>query len=251
MRRIIARTAPRILAPASPRKESQHGHDGRQDQEYEHLCVKALAEPNQQQDASDHRNAPEPEAACQILVTLAIIAWLVYNERRIIPLSVRTQVYDLTCPPDHDPYALAGVEPSAIESLAAPAFLALAAEDEAGALEYLRHGSQNLRRAAAAGVPIALGTDVNNPFVFPGYSAHEELAWIVRAGLTPAQALSAATAGGAAFLRVSDRIGAIAHGREADFVLLSHNPLDRIENSRRIVAVIADGRAIAPVVTAR
>jgi imidazolonepropionase-like amidohydrolase len=152
---------------------------------------------------------------------------------------------------ESDPYALAGVEPSAIESLAAPTFLASAAENEAGALEYLRHGSQNLRRAAAAGVAIALGTDVNNPFVFPGYSAHEELAWMVRAGLTPAQALRAATAGGAAFLRVSDRIGAIAQGREADFVLLSRNPLDRIENSRRIVAVIADGRAIAQVVAAR
>ena len=160
-------------------------------------------------------------------------------------------MYDLTCPPDHDPYALAGVEPSAIESLAAPAFLASAAEDEAGALEYLRHGSQNLRRAAAAGVPIALGTDVNNPFVFPGYSAHEELAWMVRAGLTPAQALQAGTAGAAAFLRAADRIGAIAQGFEADLVLVSGNPLERIENSRRVVTVIADGRVIGQVVTAR
>jgi imidazolonepropionase-like amidohydrolase len=152
---------------------------------------------------------------------------------------------------ESDPYALAGVEPSAIESLTAPAFLASAAEDEAGALEYLRRGSENLRRAAAAGVPLALGTDVNNPFVFPGYSAHEELALMVRAGLTPAQALRAATAGGAAFLRASDRIGAIAQGLDADLVLLSRNPLDRIENSRSIVAVIADGRAIGQVVTAR
>lgn len=152
---------------------------------------------------------------------------------------------------ESDPYALAGVEPSAIESLTAPPFLASAAEDEAGALEYLRHASDNLRRAAAAGVPIALGTDVNNPFVFPGYSAHEELALMVRAGLTPAQALRAGTAGGAAFLRASDRIGAIAQGFEADLVLLSRNPLERIENSRSVAAVIADGRVIAQVVTAR
>jgi imidazolonepropionase-like amidohydrolase len=150
-----------------------------------------------------------------------------------------------------DPYALAGVEPAAIESLTTPAFLASAAEDEAGALEYLRHASENLRRAAAAGVPIALGTDVNNPFVFPGYSAHEELAWMVRAGLTPAQALQAGTAGAAAFLRAADRIGAIAQGFEADLVLVSGNPLERIENSRRVVTVIADGRVIGQVVTAR
>jgi imidazolonepropionase-like amidohydrolase len=134
---------------------------------------------------------------------------------------------------ESDPYALAGVEPSAIESLTAPSFLASAAEDEASALEYLRHGSENLRRAAAAGVPIALGTDVNNPFVFPEYSAHEELAWIVRAGLTPAQALRAGTAGGAAFLRASDRIGAIAPGFEADLVLLSGNPLERSRTAAR------------------
>lgn len=150
-----------------------------------------------------------------------------------------------------DPYALAGVEPSAIESLTAPSFLGSAAESEAAALEYLRHASENLRRAAASGVPIALGTDVNNPFVFPGCSAHEELAWMVRAGLTPAQALHAGTAGAAAFLRASDRIGAIAPGFEADLVLLSGNPLERIENSRRVVSVIADGRVIEQAVTVR
>jgi imidazolonepropionase-like amidohydrolase len=150
-----------------------------------------------------------------------------------------------------DSYALAGVEPSAIESLTAAPFLAAAAETEAGALEYLRHASDNLRRAAAAGVPIALGSDVNNPFVFPGYSAHEELALMVRAGLTPAQALRAATAGGASFLRASDRIGAISRGFSADLVLLSRNPLERIENSRSIVAVIAGGRLIEQVVSVR
>lgn len=148
-----------------------------------------------------------------------------------------------------DPYALAGVEPSAIESLTAPPFLAAAAEDEAGARKYLEHASENLRRAAAAGVPIALGTDVNNPFVFPGYSVHEELVAMVRAGLTAAQALQAGTAGAAAFLRASGSVGTIAPGFEADLVLLSGNPLERIENSRTITAVITDGRVIDQPVT--
>lgn len=143
-----------------------------------------------------------------------------------------------------DPYALKGVEPSAIESLAAPPFLAAAAEDEATALAYLDNASDNLRRAAAAGVPVALGTDVNNPFVYPGYSAHEELSWMVRAGLTPLQALRAGTTGGAAFLGAGTRLGRIAPGYEADILLLARNPLDRIENSRSIAAVIADGRIV-------
>lgn len=152
---------------------------------------------------------------------------------------------------ESDPYALAGVEPSAIESLTAPPFLAAAAEDEAAALAYLRHAAENLRRAAAAGVPIALGSDVNNPFVFPGYSAHEELSLMVRAGLTPAQALRAGTAGGASFLGASKRTGEIAPGFAADLVLLARNPLERIEHSRTIVAVVAGGRVIEQVVTAR
>ena len=149
-----------------------------------------------------------------------------------------------------DPYALKGVEPSAIASLTAPPFLAASAEDEATALAYLANASDNLRRAAAAGVPIALGTDVNNPFVYPGYSAHEELSWMLRAGLTPAQALRAATLGSAAMLRSSDRIGRIAPGYEADLLLLSRNPLARIENSRSIVGVIADGVVVPDIVSA-
>lgn len=151
---------------------------------------------------------------------------------------------------ESDPYALAGVEPSAIESLTAPPFLEAAAENEVGALAYIANASNSLRRAADAGVPIALGTDVANPFVFPGYSVHEELAWMVKAGLSPAQALHAATLGGAAFLRRSDQIGRIAQGYEADLVILSRNPLTEIENSRSLVAVISDGVVVDKVVTA-
>lgn len=148
-----------------------------------------------------------------------------------------------------DPYALAGVEPSAIESLTAPPFLAAAAEDEATALGYLANNAANLRQAVIAGVPVALGTDVNNPFVFPGYSAHEELSWMVRAGLTPAQALHAGTAGAAAFLRLSDRVGRLEPGYEADLLLLARDPLIAIENSRTLVAVIADGEPVVDIVS--
>jgi imidazolonepropionase-like amidohydrolase len=150
---------------------------------------------------------------------------------------------------ESDPYALKGVEPSAIESLAAPQFLAAAAEDEAGATAYLNNALDNLRRAAAAGVPIALGSDVNNPFVYPGYSAHEELAWMANVGMTPAQALRAGTVGSAAFLGASGRLGRIAEGYEADLVLLARNPLERAENSRSIVAVVADGHRVENVVS--
>lgn len=148
-----------------------------------------------------------------------------------------------------DPYALSGVNAEVIDSLAAAPFLAAAAEDEAGALGYLANASENLRRVAKAGVPLALGSDVNNPFVYPGYSAHEELSSMVRAGLTPAQALRTATIGSAKFLRASDRLGRIAPGFEADLLLLARNPLENIENSRTLVSVVADGEVISDVVS--
>lgn len=149
-----------------------------------------------------------------------------------------------------DPYALKGVAPEVIDSIAASEFLAEAAEDEAGARTYLANAMENLKRVSRAGVPIALGSDVNNPFVYPGYSAHEELSFMVRAGLTPAQALTAATVGGAAFLQAPGRLGQIAVGFEADLLLLNRNPLKRIENSRTIATVIANGKVVPNLVSA-
>ena len=144
---------------------------------------------------------------------------------------------------ESDPYALAGVPAPVIESLANPGFLAHPAEPLEGARRYLTIGSDNLRRAVAAGVPVLLGTDVNNPFVFPGYSMHEELGLAVAAGLTPAQALDRATRHSAAFLGFKDA-GTVAPGNQADLILLAANPLEAIGNSRTIVTVLSDGAVV-------
>lgn len=71
---------------------------------------------------------------------------------------------------------------------------------------------------------------------------------MVRAGLSPAQALDAGTVGSAAFLRASGRIGRVQPGHEADLLLLARNPLVQIENSRSLVAVISEGRIVPDVV---
>lgn len=146
-----------------------------------------------------------------------------------------------------DSYARKGVEPAVLESLAAPGFLKASETPEAAALAMMEAVTGNLRRVVAAGVRVALGSDVNNPFVYPGYSAHEELVWMVRSGMTPAQALAAGTAGGAAFLR-AEKLGRLAVGAEADMLILRRNPLERVENSRSIVAVVSDGRVVGAVV---
>jgi imidazolonepropionase-like amidohydrolase len=93
-----------------------------------------------------------------------------------------------------------------------------------------------------AGVRILAGTDVLNPFAFPGFSLHDELGLLVEAGLTPAQALRAATLNPAIFVGADKTSGTIEAGKVADLVLLDANPLDDIANTRRIAAVFARGR---------
>ena len=96
----------------------------------------------------------------------------------------------------------------------------------------------------AAGVTILAGSDSGpfNSFTYPGASLHDELALLVRAGLTPAQALRAATLNGATFMGVASRSGSIAVGKDADLVLLTANPLADITNTRKIAAVVSRGK---------
>lgn len=93
-----------------------------------------------------------------------------------------------------------------------------------------------------AGVKLLAGTDAPQPFVFPGFSLHEELALLVRSGLTPLEALRTATYNPAQFLGALDSLGTIEKGKVADLDLLDANPLSDIRNTRRIATVIANGR---------
>ena len=94
------------------------------------------------------------------------------------------------------------------------------------------------------GVPIVLGTDTGNLFTFQGYSVHDELGHLVEAGLTPGEALAAATTNAAAMIGAGHEFGTIEPGKRADLVILRANPLIDIRNTRKIDAVIAQGRLI-------
>jgi imidazolonepropionase-like amidohydrolase len=96
----------------------------------------------------------------------------------------------------------------------------------------------------AAGVPIMAGTDTTAPYVFPGSSLHEELALLVKAGLTPMQALQATTKMPAEFLGKLQTEGTVQQGKIADLVLLDANPLEDIHNSTKIRAVILRGKLL-------
>ncbi|UYZ60008.1 amidohydrolase family protein [Hymenobacter latericus] len=96
----------------------------------------------------------------------------------------------------------------------------------------------------AAGVTLLAGSDSGpfNSYVYPGASLLGELELMVQAGLTPAQALQAATINGAKFLKADQRSGSIKPGKEADVVLLNKNPLENISSLRQIQTVVVRGR---------
>jgi hypothetical protein len=95
-----------------------------------------------------------------------------------------------------------------------------------------------------AGVPLLAGTDLGNPFVYAGSSLHDELELFVQAGLTPFEALKAATVNPAKYLGLEKSLGTIEKGKFADLVLLDANPLTDISNTRKINAVVVNGRLL-------
>src|SRR5438034_5003371 len=97
-----------------------------------------------------------------------------------------------------------------------------------------------------AGGTVLAGTDCPNVAIVSGYSLHRELELLVRAGLSPMDALLAATSRAAARLDRQDEFGTIAPGLAADLVLLGADPLADIRNVRRIERVIARGRVYEP-----
>jgi hypothetical protein len=107
-----------------------------------------------------------------------------------------------------------------------------------------RDNLRDLVEMHLAGVTIMAGTDLGAPALVPGVSLHDELERLVRdAGLTPLQALQAATLFPARAMGIPDA-GGIAPGNVADLVLLDRNPLEGIDATRRISAVVAAGRLL-------
>ena len=93
-----------------------------------------------------------------------------------------------------------------------------------------------------AGVKMLAATDAVVWYVFPGFSLHDELELFVQAGLSPMEALQTATRNPAIYLGLIDTIGTVEQGKKADLVLLEANPLENISNTRRINAVIVNGK---------
>jgi imidazolonepropionase-like amidohydrolase len=100
--------------------------------------------------------------------------------------------------------------------------------------------SRNLAKVNAAGARIALGTDSGTTI---GWDTHQELTDMAAAGMTPMQVITAATKTAAEVMKI-DQLGTIAPGKSADFLVLDANPLDNIDNTRKMSKVYLRGKEI-------
>lgn len=151
-----------------------------------------------------------------------------------------------------DPFFKAGYDPAAIAMVRSPENVEKGRNDPdiAKYRAGLEMAKKNLKTLSDAGVKIAFGTDSGIPTRFPGYFEHRELQLMVKAGLTPMQAIVAATGTNAEILRGAKQFGTLQPGRRADFLVLDANPLDDIHNTERLSAVWQSGKTV-PSVTAK
>ena len=144
-----------------------------------------------------------------------------------------------------DPFFLREADPAVVAELKAADRREKVRSSPAAARyrEALAVARRNLKALADAGVPVVMGTDTGPPARFQGYFEHEELRLMVESGLTPAQALFAATSGAARAMGLSG-VGRLEPGAWADFLVLKADPLADIRNTRSLEAVYVAGNRV-------
>jgi imidazolonepropionase-like amidohydrolase len=137
-----------------------------------------------------------------------------------------------------DPDVPRSVAPSVIAAAKASARTQHATDAERRDYE---RAKRNTRRLAAGGVLIGMGSDGGSALDFPGLMAHRELQLLVESGLSPMDAIVAATRNGGIALRKADELGTVETGRLADLILVTANPLEDVRNLRKIDRVMLNG----------
>ncbi len=191
-------------------------------------------------------------------IDAATIAEMKRRNVALIPtLSRDFAIYVYESTPDFfkDPFFLRGLSiyKHEVDLLSNPARQQRMRTDPAAqdAKKQLAQGTRNLKMLSDAGIAIAMGSDSSsiperNPGRWAGFNEHLELELMVKAGLTPMQALTAATSTAARVMKI-DGVGTLQAGKWADLLVLNANPLTDIKNTRQIDSVWIAGRKVAAV----
>lgn len=143
-----------------------------------------------------------------------------------------------------DPRFKASLEPGVYEMITSAAYKDKISKSPVTPQEKeaLPTALKNLIKLYRAGIPIALGTDAGaSPIRAQGFSEHMELQLMVKAGLTPMEAITIATRNGARLLQIDKDQGTLEKGKKADFLVLDKDPLSDISNTLSISAVWKNG----------
>lgn len=159
--------------------------------------------------------------------------------------EVSTYVYESEPAFFTDPFFLHHADTAAVEQLKTPARQQASRAPAAQANKVaLQQASRNLKLLKDAGVRIAMGTDSGPAGRFQGYFEHMELELMVKAGLTPMQAIVAATGDAARCMKKAGKIGTIQRGALADLIVYGASPVDDIRNTRTLEQVFVAGRPL-------
>ena len=177
-----------------------------------------------------------------------LIDLLLNNDVCVCPTLMRevsTFVYEERPSWFDDPFFLREADPQVVAALEAPEYQERI-QGSSSAQTYkvqLETAKSNLKALSDAGVRIAMGTDTGPAGRFQGYFEHGELDLMVESGLTPMQAIVAATGDAATCLDLED-VGTLDSGKWADFVVYAENPVEDISNSRTIESVWVSGNEV-------
>jgi imidazolonepropionase-like amidohydrolase len=147
-----------------------------------------------------------------------------------------------------DPFFTAALDPGVLEMITSAEYKAKVQSNKVTAQEQaaLPQAMRNLKKVYDAGILVSLGTDSGaTPIRTQGFAEHMELSLMVQAGLTPMQAITAATLNAAKLLRIEDQHGTLAPGKKANFIVLEKDPSQDIHNTQTIRAVWKNGNKVS------
>ena len=182
--------------------------------------------------------------ACDETVAAQVVSRVVERGAYVVPTLAITEQISRLGSPVQETMALLGEIPAARRQYWRATAAAASLDRTAGAARRLGCIKSFVARLQSAGGHVVAGSDTSNPYVIPGASLHRELELLVEAGLSPREALAAATRTAAALLGQAQTLGTLEVGKTADLVVLGADPVASIAAIRQIEVVIRDGRVV-------